>query len=252
MLNIIKISLIAGLAGLSLAAPVKRSDSANNGTTSAGSGSGGKYITVKNNCQSTMTMGWLTNGQSNDHTTLVDINAGASSTITPGGNWGGRVWGRNKCDHSDMLYCGTSGGAAPASLAEFLFSGSNGQDYYDVSLVDGYNIPISISVDGGQSSGQDSYQCGSPAALSLPQCPSANVVKDNSGNYVGCKSTCSLDNTPETCCTGDYNTPSKCTTNAFAKLVKASNPTAYSFAYDDKTSTFACSPSGYTVTLCAA
>lgn len=256
MLNIIKITLIAGLAGLSIAAPVQQnstsgSGSANNGTSS-GSGSGGKYITIKNNCGSTMTVGWLTNGQSNDQTTLNDLNAGASQTITPGNNWGGRVWGRNKCDHSDMQFCGTSGAAAPASLAEFLFNGANSQDYYDVSLVDGYNIPISISPNGAQASGGNSYQCGSPKATSLPSCPSANVVKDNSGNYVGCKSTCSAENTPETCCTGAYNSPDKCTASAFANQIKSSNPSAYSFAYDDKTSTFACSPSGYTVTLCAA
>ena len=30
------------------------------------------------------------------------------------------------------------------SLAEFTFDGHGGQDYYDVSLVDGYNLPIAI------------------------------------------------------------------------------------------------------------
>ena len=39
-----------------------------------------------------------------------------------------------------------SGGQTPASLAEFTLNGHGGQDYYDVSLVDGYNLMISIKV----------------------------------------------------------------------------------------------------------
>ncbi|KAH8551320.1 thaumatin [Umbelopsis sp. PMI_123] len=238
MLNIIKISLVAALAGAGLvaSAPVDN----------------GQYITVKNNCGKTITVGWLTNGQSNDQTTLLDLNAGASHTITPGNNWGGRVWGRDQCDHSDMTNCGTSGAVSPATLAEFLFNGANNQDYYDVSLVDGFNLPMDIVPIGGQTSSSNQYQCGTPKALSFPACPSANQVKDKSGNVVGCKSTCSATGTPESCCTGQYNTPAKCTINAFAKLVKDQNPTAYSYAYDDSTSTFSCSPSGYTVNLCPA
>jgi hypothetical protein len=38
------------------------------------------------------------------------------------------------------------GGQTPASLAEFTLNGHGAQDYYDVSLVDGYNLMISIKV----------------------------------------------------------------------------------------------------------
>jgi Thaumatin family len=233
MLNIIKISLIAGLAGLAAAAPV----------------SGGKTINVKNNCGKTVTLGWLTNGQSNDQTTLLDLDAGSSHSITPGNNWGGRVWARDQCSHSDMTHCGTSGAVSPATLAEFLFNGAGSQDYYDVSLVDGFNLAMNIVPNGGQSGG-GKYQCGTPSATSFPSCPSANQVKDDSGNVIGCKSTCSATGNPEDCCTGEYNSPQKCSANAFAKLCKQDAPTAYSYAYDDSTSTFACGASSYTVNLC--
>jgi hypothetical protein len=38
----------------------------------------------------------------------------------------------------------TGTGVPPASLAEFTLSASDGLDYYDVSLVDGYNLPVRI------------------------------------------------------------------------------------------------------------
>ena len=36
------------------------------------------------------------------------------------------------------------GGQPPATLAEFTLNGWGNQDYYDVSLVDGYNLQMSI------------------------------------------------------------------------------------------------------------
>ncbi|CAM0139737.1 hypothetical protein VKS41_008954 [Umbelopsis sp. WA50703] len=237
MLNIIKISAFAAFTGMAMAAPLESRASA-------------KSITVKNNCGNTMTVGWLTNGQSNDHSTLFDLNAGASQTINPpGSNWGGRVWARDQCSHSDLTNCGTSGAVSPASLAEFLFNGAGNQDYYDVSLVDGYNIPIQITPNGKTATSQ--YQCGSPEAVNLPTCPSANQVTVN-GKVVGCKSSCSLTGSPQDCCTGAYNTPDKCPINSFAEVVKKANPDAYSYAYDDQTSTYTCDATGYTVTFCPA
>jgi hypothetical protein len=92
------------------------------------------------------------------------------------GNWVGRIWARTKCEgghcetgdcgklifwkkqnNQDALYynfwknhlgnriqCNGAGGQPPASLAEIQFQGSGGQDFYDVSLVDGYNLPIAF------------------------------------------------------------------------------------------------------------
>ena len=42
------------------------------------------------------------------------------------------------------LGCAGRGGEPPVSLAEFTLNGHGGQDYYDVSLVDGYNLPVFI------------------------------------------------------------------------------------------------------------
>lgn len=71
-------------------------------------------------------------------------------------DWDGRIWGRRNCDFSSNpgpnscidggcnggLLCdvNTGTGVPPATLAEFNFNGG-GTDFFDVSLVDGYNLP---------------------------------------------------------------------------------------------------------------
>lgn len=53
--------------------------------------------------------------------------------------------GRGKCATGDCggsLFCNGAGGAPPATLAEITLTAE--QDFYDVSLVDGYNLPIAI------------------------------------------------------------------------------------------------------------
>lgn len=70
--------------------------------------------------------------------------------------WSGRVWGRHGCsfdatghgrcatgDCGGALFCNGLGGTPPATLAEITLG--NDQDFYDVSLVDGYNLAISIT-----------------------------------------------------------------------------------------------------------
>lgn len=40
---------------------------------------------------------------------------------------------------------GGAGGKPPATLAEFQLAGFGGKDFYDISLVDGYNLPMRIT-----------------------------------------------------------------------------------------------------------
>jgi len=44
-----------------------------------------------------------------------------------------------------------------------------------------------------------------------------------------CFSACAKNNKPEECCTGEYNSPSKCHVSEYSKNVKAVCPDAYSF-----------------------
>jgi len=53
----------------------------------------------------------------------------------------------------------------PTSVAEFTLNGGGNVDYYDVSLVDGYDLPIAIA--------PDNAQCGGPSCVAdlLATCP---------------------------------------------------------------------------------
>ncbi|KAG2192562.1 hypothetical protein INT46_002694 [Mucor plumbeus] len=221
------ITLISALAGMSaavLAAP----------TSSV-------TITVKNSCSKPIQVNQLTNTVGNAKSNTVA--AGSSTSVNVDSTWGGRIWAREGCSGSSDCQAG-----APASLAEFLLSGAAGKDYYDVSFVDGFNLPISISSNSGTPNG---YDCGSPACSSLPDCPSEFQQKDGSGNVIACKSACAAYGTDEYCCVGSAAGRGECTSNKFATSVKAVCPDVYTYAFDDSTSMYACSPgSGYTVTFC--
>ena len=76
-------------------------------------------------------------------------------------------------------------GVPPVTLAEFSLRQSGGDDFYDVSLVDGYGLPVRISP---SASSCHVAEC----AVDLgPICPAAlKGPYDSSGFPVGCKSAC--------------------------------------------------------------
>ncbi|TVU48888.1 hypothetical protein EJB05_00170, partial [Eragrostis curvula] len=75
----------------------------------------------------------------------------------PAGTGGARIWARTDCifagehgtcktgDCAGALHCDLSG-KPPATLAEFTVAkDADGFDYYDVSVVDGFNVPMDFS-----------------------------------------------------------------------------------------------------------
>ncbi|KAJ1399299.1 Thaumatin, conserved site [Sesbania bispinosa] len=77
--------------------------------------------------------------------------------------WSGRIWGRQGCcfdpktgkgscetgDCAGLLKCGGIGGVPPATLVEMtLGTPQSGLHFYDVSLVDGFNLPVSMNTCG--------------------------------------------------------------------------------------------------------
>lgn len=184
-------------------------------------------ITVKNTCSFDLQVNQLTNDVSTG--TSRSLAAGGSTSISVPSTWGGRIWARKGCSGDSDCRSGD-----PASLAEFLLSGAAGLDYYDISFVDGFNLPMEISPNSGTPNG---FDCGVPTCTSLPECPSDLQVKDSDGNMIACKSSCTA--------SGD------CLANEITKAVKAACPNVYTFPTDDPTSMYACAPgSGYTVTFC--
>jgi Thaumatin family len=73
-------------------------------------------------------------------------------------------------------------------------------NYYDVSLVDGFNIPVSMSPIGG---GRGCGVAGCEVDLNVC-CPSRFEVKSRYGMVVGCKSACLALRTDKYCCTSLY------------------------------------------------
>ncbi|XP_010531575.1 PREDICTED: pathogenesis-related protein 5, partial [Tarenaya hassleriana] len=130
----------------------------------------------------------------------------------------------------------------PATLAEFTLGSSGSKDFYDVSLVDGYNLPMIVE---GSGSGSACATTGCVSDLNR-NCPAELRVKGGSA----CRSACEAFGTAEYCCNGAYGSPDTCKPTMYSQVFKTACPKSYSYAYDDATSTFTCSDGDYTITFC--
>jgi hypothetical protein len=101
-------------------------------------------------------------------------------------------------------------GVPPTSLAECTLSAADGLDYYDVSLVDGYKLPVRIT----DTKGYRVANC--PVDLG-PNCPSAlKGPFDANGFPFGCKSVYLVGSNPTNsaaCCSGLHDIPATCPTS---------------------------------------
>jgi hypothetical protein len=225
-----------------------------------------RKVVVINQCQQTV---WVAIGsqQAVPENGGFQLDAGQTRTLTfPGGMWSGRLWGRTGCtfngatgrcetgDCGGRLGCGPVGGKTPATLAEITWSGSAANpDFYDISLVDGYNLPMAMGPLPGsfQRSQGGAYDCLTPTCVSdlNASCP-ADLRVVEGGRVVGCLSACEKFQSDELCCKGAHSTPETCGPSSFSRTFKAACPTAYSYAYDDPTSTFTCRGEDYAIWFC--
>ena len=150
-------------------------------------------------------------------------------------------------------------GVPPATLFEFTLNGYAGQDFYDVSNVDGYNIQMSVEVVSPSpppAGGDPTYWCQNPACIKDLNsiCPPELQEVDAAGKVVACLSACAKFNTDQYCCRGAYNSPQTCIAANwpvdYAAIFKQACPQAYSYAYDDKSSTFCCRNTDYNLVFC--
>ncbi|THV00360.1 Osmotin, thaumatin-like protein [Dendrothele bispora CBS 962.96] len=243
-------------------------------STQAPDTGGGKMRTwtVKNNCAYTIWPGMYTDpnvGKNKpNHTTGWEAPPGSSVSFGVPDDWkAGRIWGRTKCDFSKNsgadacetggcnggLECATDGGTGvpPASLAEWTLQGDGNQDWYDVSVVDGANIPLEITNNAG---------CKAPSCKADldKDCPAE--LKGKKGG--GCLSACAanLDGNPgdsPNCCSGSHNKPETCPPSGVQHydFFKKGCPDAYVYAYDEssKAALWTCDSSkhaDYTLTFC--
>lgn len=251
-----------------------------------------------------------------------ELLAGATHQVLLPPAWGGRFWPRTGCaafNDNGVPACQTGdcgghlgcppgvGGSPPATLAEFTLIPPTepvGVDFYDVSAVDGTNLPVRIAAVAGSYAADPPpganlpYYCGSPGCTAdcgvLQPCPwnvdttcPPELQQIVDGQQVGCRSAgqvCAIDpnnpilacaatndlygctgggpndvvgscysnNAAPTCCgCPSWSPDGECNNNnpkwqlpsapeKYAKVFKDACPTAYSFPYDDPTSTFTC------------
>lgn len=217
-------------------------------------------ISFTNKCPYTVWPGTLTGAQKPQlSTTGFELGTGASKSVDVPSPWSGRFWARSGCSSasgqfvcatgncgSGQVECNGAGAIPPATLVELTVAPNGGQDFYDVSNVDGFNVPVSIAPQGGGGACQAS-SC--PANINAA-CP-AELQVTGSGGVIACKSACLAFEQPQYCCTGEFGGPDKCPPTKYSQVFKQQCPQAYSYAYDDKSSTFTCSNApNYAVTFC--
>ncbi|KAL7120632.1 hypothetical protein ACP275_02G134100 [Erythranthe tilingii] len=123
-------------------------------------------------------------------------------------------------------------GEPPVTLAGFSLAA---KDFYDVSLVDGYNVGVGLQPTG--SSGDCRYAA--CAGDVIGSCPKS------------CSFTCVEFHTSEYCCNGDHSSLETWGPTAYSLLFKGLCLSAYNYEYDDRSSTFTCSGPDYSTTFCA-
>jgi len=233
-----------------------------------------RSFTVTNNCQYTVWPAIFTDlnvGTSVPaQKTGWEASAGQTVTFDVPNDWqSGRIWGRTDCDFSKpgATACATGScngglecdphsgtGVPPVTVAEWTLGSGTGPDNYDVSLVDGFNIPMSVVPTKGCHVAECKADINSncPAALAL----------SGPGGTVGCKSACSanLDGNPTdsaNCCSGSHDVPATCPPSGvqYYNIFKGPCPDAYAYAYDESSGTalWTCDTAleaDYTVTFC--
>ncbi|KII90580.1 hypothetical protein PLICRDRAFT_538201 [Plicaturopsis crispa FD-325 SS-3] len=233
-----------------------------------------RNLTVTNKCSYTVWPGLFTDPSSKAKPTQVTgweaAPASSTSFAVPNGWTSGRIWGRRDCDFSKQapndcvtggcnggLQCdpSTGTGVPPATVAEFTLNGDGNADWYDVSVVDGFNVPVEITNTQGCSvaSCPTDLNANCPSDIAGPSGPSGNE---------GCKSACeaNLDGNPSdsaNCCTGSHDKPATCpnSTVTHYDYFKKGCPNAYAYAYDESSGTalWQCDSgknADYTVTFC--
>lgn len=176
--------------------------------------------------------------------------------------WEGRFWGRYNCKMVNGKLqcesghcakgeiCGDVYGEPPVAIAEFRTRGYEDIDFYDISLVDGTNLPMDIRpmpltlrADGAKGSCKH-LECKADLRI---DCPAELQKKNVLGQVIGCKSACEAFKTDEYCCLGAFRAPN-CKPSTWAKWFDNKCPDAYSFAEDTKT--FTCRDADYEVIFC--
>ncbi|KAK4436163.1 Pathogenesis-related thaumatin-like protein 3.5 [Sesamum alatum] len=221
----------------------------------------GSTFIITNNCPYTIWPGTLAgSGSPQLSTTGFQLDSGQSVAIPNVPGWSGRIWARTGCtfdatgvglcqtgDCGGKLECGGSGAKPPASLFEITLGDE--KDFYDVSIVDGYNLPL-VAAPRGVTTPCNATGCVADINMGCPKELQVIGSDEGPGGVVGCKSACEAFGLDQYCCSGEFANPTTCRPSFYSWMFKRACPRAYSYAYDDGTSTFTCKASEYAIVFC--
>ncbi len=209
-------------------------------------GGGARSFTVINRCAQTVWAAALPS------TTFpggaVEMAPGDAFQVGVADGWSGRIWGKVQCTTGSTGKLSCASDPFPSSLAELtLTSSATGLDFYDLSLVDGFNLPIALVAVGHTPDSAHPFDCGSPTCAADLNASCAATFQDRaSGAVLACANdACKV-------LGGNDAGSAACTyPNQYTEFFKTACPQAYSFPSDDPTSTFTCKGfNDYAVVFC--
>ncbi|URE25996.1 hypothetical protein MUK42_16227 [Musa troglodytarum] len=142
---------------------------------------GAGVFTIVNECKTTIWPGIIPGDSFNGGG--FALKQGQSVVFKAPVGWSGRIWGRTGCNFDrngngscQTGRCGSSlkcsgSGETPATLAEFTLTALN---FYDVSLVDGFNLPVVVTPVNAQGGNCSSAGCDGDLRRT---CPSELAVR---------------------------------------------------------------------------
>jgi Thaumatin family len=180
---------------------------------------------------------------------------GQSVTTTVPNQYNGRFWGRTGCVfHGNAGHCQTGDcdgkfqctgwGTIPATLAEYNLDAWQHLDFYDISMVDGDNVPMYAYPTSGDAPNKVGPNGCVAAGCTTPvPCPAALQITA-AGKVVACESPCAKLGGDQYCCRGQWAPRSQCDPAKwpvdYAAIFKKAEPYAYSYVDDDATSVYTC------------
>ncbi|KUI73228.1 Thaumatin-like protein 1a [Cytospora mali] len=136
-------------------------------------------LLIYNDCPGTIWPGIYTTSGTGPGTGGFELAAGANRSLEVSTDWYGRVWGRTNCTSTTdggltcttgscgQMDCTSASGEPPATLAEILLAGgtTGTQNFVDISLVDGYNLPVALEYQADPSGQQPPPNMVNPACI---------------------------------------------------------------------------------------
>ncbi|GAB4858645.1 hypothetical protein Ancab_010118 [Ancistrocladus abbreviatus] len=191
-------------------------------------------FTITNNCPFTVWPGTLAgSGTPQLPTTGFQLESGKSVRIPTSPGWSGRIWARTGCrfneagigtcltgDCGGRLECDGNGATPPTFLFEITLGKGTDIDFYDVSIVDGSNIPLIASPVGVYGS------CNATGCITdiNKGCPKELQVVAGEGagegGMIACRSTCEAFSLDAYCCSGEFDNPTTCRPSFYSTIFK--------------------------------